>query len=99
MKSEDLDQPVHPCRLIRVFLFTGAPLGFMATERSDQSVLARQRSVCVVVQLANQRKVRVEVQWNTDGDTSSICMAAHADLRICGGHVISQDLRGSCSIY
>ena len=73
-KSEDFDQTVHPCGLIRIVLFTGAPLGFMPT-----------RSVCVVVQLSNRRKVRVEVQRNTDGDTPSICVAAHADLKICGG--------------
>ena len=30
-KSKDLDEPVHPRSLIRVFLFTGASLGFMAT--------------------------------------------------------------------
>ena len=42
----------------------------------------------MVVQLANRRKVRVEIQQNTDGDIQSICVAAHADLRICGGHVI-----------
>ena len=39
----------------------------------------------MVVQLANRRKVRVEVQRNTDEDISSICVAAHADLRIYGG--------------
>ena len=50
--------------------------------------LATQRSVCVVVQLANLRTVRVEVQRNTGGDTQSICVAAHADLRICGGYFI-----------
>ena len=36
--------------------------------------LATQRSVCVVVQLATRRKVRVEVQRNTDGDNLSICV-------------------------
>ena len=41
-----------------------------------------------IVQLANQRKVPMEVQRNTNGDTPSICLAAHADQRICGGHVI-----------
>ena len=45
-----------------------------------------ERSVCVVVQLANRRKVCVEVQRNPDGDT--LCVAAHVDLRICGGHVV-----------
>ena len=53
--------------------------------------LATQRSVCVVVQLATRRKVRMEVQRNTDGDTPSICVDAHADLRICGGHVYRID--------
>ena len=49
--NKDLDQPVHPRSLIRVFLFTGASLGFMATnwvlrEGSDQSVwLCRGHSV------------------------------------------------------
>ena len=61
--------------------------------------LATQRSVCVVVQFANWRKARVEVQRNTDGDTPYICVAAHADLRICDGHVILQDLLGSYLIY
>ena len=42
----------------------------------------------VVVHLANRRKVRVEVQRNTGGDTPSISVAVHADLRICGGYVI-----------
>ena len=42
----------------------------------------------MVVQLANRGKVRVEVKLNTAGDTPSVCVAAHADLRICGGHVI-----------
>ena len=44
-ESVDLhvDQTLHPCSLIRVFLFTGASLGLMATKRalnecSDQSV-------------------------------------------------------------
>ena len=46
-------------------------------------------SVCVVVQNPNRRKVRVEVQWNHDGDTPSICVAALADLKISGRHVIS----------
>ena len=40
------------------------------------------------IELANRRKVRVEVQGNTNGDTPSICVAAHADLSICGGHAI-----------
>ena len=43
-----------------------------------------ERSVCVIVQLANRRKIRVEVQGNPDGDPPSVYMAAHADLRICG---------------
>ena len=47
-----------------------------------------ERSDCVVVQLANRRKIRVEVQRNLDGDTPSICMAAHTALRICGRRVI-----------
>ena len=33
-----------------------------------------------------------------DGDTP-ICVAAHADLRICGGHAILKDLLDSCSVY
>ena len=49
----------------------------------------------MVVQLANRRKVHLEVQRNTDGDTPSICVAAHADLRICGWHVVLYDLLGS----
>ena len=59
---------------------------------SAQSRLRRLRSVClgtpecVVVQLANRRKLSVEIQWNPDGDTPSICVVAHTDLRICGGH-------------
>ena len=62
-------------------------VGFMGTnwafiEGSDQSVLLR------VVQLANRRKVRVEVQQNTDADSPSICVAVHADLRISGGHAM-----------
>ena len=85
-ESEDLDQPVHPCSLIRVFRFTVMSLGFMATNRALSEHL--DQSVCVVVQLANRRKVRVEVQRNTDGDTPCTCVAAHADLRLCGGHVI-----------
>ena len=55
-------------------------MGFMVqTERSEKaqiSCLATQRSVCVVVQLSNRRKVRVEVHRNTDGDTTFICVAA-----------------------
>ena len=47
-----------------------------------------ERSVCVAVQLANRRKIHEEVQLNPGGDTPSICVAAYADLRICGGHVI-----------
>ena len=50
MKSVDLhvDQTLHPCSLIRVFFFTGASLGFMATmlelsEGLDQSVWVRLR--------------------------------------------------------
>ena len=43
---------------------------------------------CVVVQLANQRKARVAVQRNTDGDTPSICVAAHTALRNRRGHAI-----------
>ena len=41
----------------------------------------------MVVQLAYRRKVRVAVQRNPNGDTPSICVDAHADLRICGGNV------------
>ena len=45
-KSEGLDQPLHPCSLIRVVFFIGASMGFMATnwslsEYSDQSVWLR----------------------------------------------------------
>ena len=45
-KSEDLDQPVHPCSLIRDFLLTAASLGFTVTnwalsEGSDQSAWLR----------------------------------------------------------
>ena len=39
----------------------------------------------MVVQLANRRKVRVEVQRNPNGDAPSICVAAHADRRIAEG--------------
>ena len=47
-----------------------------------------EKSVCMVVQLANRRKVRVEVQRNPDGDNPSVFVTALADLRICGRHVI-----------
>ena len=46
-----------------------------------------ERSVYVVVQLANRRKICVGVQWNPDGDTP-ICVAADAYLRICGRGVL-----------
>ena len=44
----DVDQILHPCSLIRVFLFTGASLGFMDTkwalsEGTDHSVWVRLR--------------------------------------------------------
>ena len=66
----------------------------------DQIILSGYTEISLrVVQLANRRKVRVAVQRNTNGDTPSISMAAHADLRICGEHVILKDLLGSCSIY
>ena len=42
---------------------------------------------------------RVDVQRNTDGDTPSICVAAHADRKMCRGHVALYDLLGSCAIY
>ena len=35
-----------------------------------------------------RRKVRVAVQRSTDEDTQSFRLAAHVDLRICGGHAI-----------
>ena len=50
-----------------------------------------ERSVFVVVQLANRSKVRVEVhvQRYPDGDTPSICVAVHADLRIADGMLLN----------
>ena len=57
------------------FVTIGLVVVLCVTPRSV--CLATQRSICVVhvVQLAN-RKGHVEVQWNTDGDTPAICVAA-----------------------